>query len=165
MAHVLLTWHYTYKIFEVVTGSRFSRTAGYLHSKVNIKKIDNTFFYMCLCSLHIKMDGTSTECSIWSSHCISNISRQKEIFFLLRLFFQYEGREDQTLKSSSPASMRSVKLQQGYPAPPPKVSAHARVDSSLLVKQKPNKPKQTWWRVLSNYKISQAHNILYRANY
>lgn len=168
--HLLIKWHMFYwpdttqdlwdSNWDQVFKNSWIPTSQGRHQKNH-----QYIFYMCLHILNIKMEEPSTKCSIWSWHCISNISRQKEIFFLLRLFFQYEGRGDQTVHSSSPASMRSIKLQQGYPAPSPKVSAHARVDRSLLVKQKWNKHKKTWWRVSRNYKISQAHNTLYRANY
>lgn len=135
MAHVLLTCHYKYETFEVVTGTRFSRTAGYLRPEADTKRIEGTFFTcVCLCISHIKMDGTSTTCSIWSWHYIRNISRLKEIFFSLRLCFQHEDREDQTFSYSSPASKRSTR--QGYSAPSAEVSACARVHSSLLVKEK-----------------------------
>lgn len=43
VAHVLLTWHYTYKTFEVATGTRFTRTTKYLHPQADIKRFDNTF--------------------------------------------------------------------------------------------------------------------------
>lgn len=135
MAHVLLTCHYKYETFEVVTGTRFSRTAGYLILRQTPKELMVRFFTrVCLHISHIKMDGTSTTCSIWSWHCISNISRLKEIFFSLRLFFQHEDRADQTFSYSSPASKRSTR--QGYSAPSAEVSACARVHSSLLVKKK-----------------------------
>lgn len=49
VAHVLLTWHYTYKTIEAATGTQFTRTAKYLHPQTDIKRLGNTFL-TCVCA-------------------------------------------------------------------------------------------------------------------
>lgn len=66
MAHVLLTCHYKYETFEVVTGTRFSRTAGYLRPEADTKRIEGTFFYMCVFVHLTHQDG-------WNQHYMQHL--------------------------------------------------------------------------------------------